>query len=201
MRRCHDARTWTPAWRDGCRLGFAASGMLDDALLLTPSRGLGGGIERYAATLEWAFAERGVRYQRIDLLRPGTRGHARILREALGCMRASSGSTRLVLMHRALLPVASALARRPEISGISVVCHGTDVWGHPSWPRRPIERYLMRREAARMVAVSCFTSGVLASDRLATILPPGLSKGWLETLLSASTCTSSGKHSGPLKSS
>ena len=35
--------------------------MTGRALLLTPSFGQGGGIERYAETLEWAFAAQGVR--------------------------------------------------------------------------------------------------------------------------------------------
>ena len=36
-------------------------------LVLTPSRGLGGGIERYVEALEWAFADQGVKYGRLDL--------------------------------------------------------------------------------------------------------------------------------------
>ena len=45
--------------------------MTDRVLLLSPSRGLGGGIERYVATLEWAFAAEGVECQRLDLSGPG----------------------------------------------------------------------------------------------------------------------------------
>ena len=45
--------------------------MSDRVLLLTPSRGLGGGIERYVETLEWAFAREGVDYSRVDLSNPG----------------------------------------------------------------------------------------------------------------------------------
>ena len=41
--------------------------MAGPVMLLTPSRGLGGGIERYVATLEWAFAAEGVEFSRVDL--------------------------------------------------------------------------------------------------------------------------------------
>ena len=41
------------------------TGMNENVLFLTPSRGLGGGIERYVETLEWAFDHRGVKRWRI----------------------------------------------------------------------------------------------------------------------------------------
>jgi hypothetical protein len=41
--------------------------MSEKVLFLTPSRGLGGGIERYVEALEWAFDHRGVKRWRIDL--------------------------------------------------------------------------------------------------------------------------------------
>ena len=48
-------------------------------LLLAPSRGLGGGIERYIETLEWAFADQKVTSERIDLNRSGVRAHLKML--------------------------------------------------------------------------------------------------------------------------
>ncbi len=165
----------------------ADSEMTDHALLLTPSHGLGGGIERYAATLELAFAEYGVDYQRIDLDQAGFRGHAQMLTKGSRYLRDSTGSTRIVLLHRTLLPVASLLARQPLISGITVVCHGTDIWGQERSLRRYIEKHLMRKGNVRIVAVSSFTSGVLGSNCMSTILSPGLSRSWFETLVSAST--------------
>jgi len=157
------------------------------ALLLTPSRGLGGGIERYVETLEWAFTTQGVEYQRIDLSRPGPAAHARILASANAQLRASRAPTRLVVAHRALLPVASLLARQRQVSGMSVMCYGADAWGARFRPRWHVEKQLMRRPGVRVVAISSFTAGVLARGRQATILAPGLSREWFHTLVEAST--------------
>jgi phosphatidylinositol alpha-1,6-mannosyltransferase len=164
------------------------------ALLLTPSRGLGGGIERYVATVQSAFAEHGVEHRRLDLSRPGPAGHAAMLAEAgtaLAALR-PGGQFRLVLAHRALLPVAAVLARRPEVSGISVICHGSDVWGRRADPRWLAERWLMRRPGVRVVAVSSFTAGALfpaarGDGTRATVLPPGLSRSWFGALAAAAT--------------
>ena len=66
-------------------------GMKDRVLLLSPSRGLGGGIERYLATLEWAFDAEGVESQRLDLSGPGARAHARLLARGRAVLRAGFG--------------------------------------------------------------------------------------------------------------
>ncbi len=106
-------------------LSRSAPDVTGRALLLTPSRGLGGGIERYVETLEWAFTAQGVEYHRIDLSGPGPAAHARMLARASAQLQARRAPTRLVVAHRALLPVASLLARECPVSGISVVCHGS----------------------------------------------------------------------------
>jgi len=156
------------------------------ALLLTPSRGRGGGIERYAETLQWAFAAQGVECRRIDLDGSGPAAHARLLAQARGQLRKGELSPRLVVAHRALLPVASLLARPGSGCGISLVCHGIDVWGAGSRTRRFGENYLMRRSGVRVVAASSFTAGVLSAGGVAaTVLPPGLSQGWFDTLAGA----------------
>jgi phosphatidyl-myo-inositol dimannoside synthase len=154
-------------------------------LLLTPSRGLGGGIERYAETLQWAFAVQGVTCPRVDLAGPGPRGHLRMLAEARALLRAGPGPVRLVVSHRSLLPAAALLAREPAVCGMSVLCHGTEVWVPRLRPRSSVERRLMRRPGVHAVAVSSFTAGTLAVDCPATVLPPGLSREWFETLASA----------------
>lgn len=159
--------------------------MTGRVLLLAPSSGLGGGIERYVETLEWAFAAQGVLYRRIDLCRPGAVAHAHALRESRGYLRTGDTAIRIVAAHRALLPVASLLAREPHVTGISVICHGSDVWGARLHPRWYLENHLMRRPGVRVVAVSSFTAGALASICRATVLPPGLSGGWFRELISA----------------
>jgi phosphatidylinositol alpha-1,6-mannosyltransferase len=159
--------------------------MRDRVLLLSPSRGQGGGIERYVETLEWALAAEGIDCQRLDLSSAGTRAHLRLLARGRALLRKESGPVRLVVAHRALLPVAALLARDPAVCGMSVVCHGTDMWG-PRWgPRRSLERRLMRRADVRVVAVSNFTSGAILRDCRATVLPPTLSREWFGTLAAA----------------
>jgi len=159
------------------------------ALLLAPSRGLGGGIERYVETLEWAFTARGVEYQRFDLCGPGPAAHVRMLARVRAQLRGTQAATRLVVAHRALLPVASLLTREQPVSGVSVVCHGTDVWAARPRPRWHVERHLMRRPGVRVVAVSSFTAGVLSPSIPATILVPGLSLAWFHTLVEEAAIT------------
>jgi phosphatidylinositol alpha-1,6-mannosyltransferase len=157
------------------------------ALLLTPSRGLGGGIERYAETLEWAFAEQCVECDRVSLRRPGAAAHVRLAAEARAKLVTGRQPARLVLTHRALLPAAWLLAGEPSVCGISVICHGGEVWGARSRPRSWIERRLMRRPGVRVVAASSFTAGALSGISPATILPPGLSGEWFRTLAGAAS--------------
>jgi phosphatidylinositol alpha-1,6-mannosyltransferase len=155
-------------------------------LLLSPSRGLGGGIERYVETLEWAFAAHGGSCQRIDLHQPGPVGQARMMTQGRRILEQTSVPTRLVVAHRALLPMAYLLARRSPTCGISVLCHGCDVWDAQFRPRRYVESRLMRRSIVRIVAVSSFTAGAISRLSPATILPPGLSGEWFQTLVEGS---------------
>jgi glycosyltransferase involved in cell wall biosynthesis len=159
--------------------------MTSRVLLLTPSRGLGGGIERYAETLEWAFAAAGVPCQRLDLGGTGPRAHARLLAVTRRALRMGPDLARLVVVHRALLPVAVLAAREPTACGVSAVCHGSEVWNARRRPRRAAERWLMRRPEVRMVAVSAFTAGALQRDCPATVLPPALSRHWFDALADA----------------
>jgi len=159
--------------------------MTGRVLLLSPSRGLGGGIERYVATLEWAFAAEGIGCQRLDLSGSGARAHVRLLIQGRTILRADSEPVRLVVAHRALLPVAALLARDSAICGVSVVCHGSEIWGSRWRPRRTLERRLMRSAGVRVVACSNFTAGALVGDCLATVLPPALSREWFDALAAA----------------
>jgi glycosyltransferase involved in cell wall biosynthesis len=159
--------------------------MTGRVLLLSPSRGLGGGIERYIATLEYAFAAEGVECQRLDLSGPGARAHARLLVRGRAVLRAGSEPARLVVAHRALLPVAALLARNSAICGMSLLCYGSEMWSSRRRPRRALELRLMRRIDVRAVAISNFTAGVLLRDCHATVLPPALSREWFDTLAAA----------------
>ena len=156
-------------------------------LLLSSSRGLGGGIERYVATLEWAFAAEGVACRRLDLSGPGARAHARLLARGRANLREASEPVRLVVAHRALLPVAALLARDPTVCGLSLLCYGAEMWGSRVRPRRELEHRLMRRADVRTVAISNFTAGALLRNCRGTILPPALSREWFDTLAAAAT--------------
>jgi phosphatidyl-myo-inositol dimannoside synthase len=157
------------------------------ALLLAPSGGQGGGIERYMQTIEWALAAEGVEYRRHDLAGAGPAAHARLFAETRAWLAANPQPVRLIVAHRALLPVAWLLVRRRPDCGVSLICHGIEVWGAGSRLRGMIESRLMRRPDVRVVAVSNFTAGVLADKRPAVVLPPGLSEHWYDTLLQATS--------------
>jgi glycosyltransferase involved in cell wall biosynthesis len=159
--------------------------MTGRAILLSPSRGPGGGIERYVETLEWAFAAEGIECQRLDLSGSGARAHARLLAQGRAILRVRSEPARLVVAHRALLPVAALLARHSAACGVSVLCHGSEIWDSRWRPRRYLERRLMRDAGVRVVAVSNFTAGALLRDCHATVLPPALSREWFATLAAA----------------
>jgi len=171
--------------RLAARAGQPGAGRADRVLLLAPSRGLGGGIERYVQTVQSAFDDAGVLSKRLDLGRPGPAGHRALLAQAAAALAASATPTRLVIAHRALLPVATLLGRVRKVSGISVICHGSDVWGGRWSPRRGFENWLMGRPSVRPVAVSSFTAGTLLHRGRAAILPPGLSRAWFSELVAA----------------
>jgi phosphatidyl-myo-inositol dimannoside synthase len=159
--------------------------MTGRVLLLSPSRGLGGGIERYVETLESAFATEGVECQRLDLSGSGARAHARLLAQGRATLRAAQEPVRLVAAHRALLPVTAMLARDFAACGVSLLCHGSEMWDSRWRPRRYLERRLMRSAGVRVVAVSTFTAGALIRDCRATVLSPALSREWFDTLAAA----------------
>jgi len=168
--------------------------MTGRVLLLSPSHGLGGGIERYVETVEWAFATEGIECQRLDLSGSGARAHARLLVRGRAILRADPTPARLVIAHRTLLPVAALLARDSVACGMSVVCHGREMWGSRWRPRRNLECRLMRGAGVRVVAVSNFTAGALMRDCRATVLQPALSQEWFDTLAAA---PASRQDSGP----
>jgi glycosyltransferase involved in cell wall biosynthesis len=78
------------------------------------------------------------------------------------------------------------LARDERVVGISVVCHGIDVWGSRRPARRGVEDFLMRRPVVRTVAVSNFTAGALSRNGPASVLSPSLSGDWFDALVDAS---------------
>jgi glycosyltransferase involved in cell wall biosynthesis len=159
----------------------------DNVLLLAPSAGLGGGIERYVATVEAAFARCDVPYRRLDLMdadrRHGVVTKVRFAREARRALRASSSPTRLVVALCNLLPVVRLVSDLPQYAGATVILHGRELWC--SGPVRG--HRMMRRPDVRVVAASNFSAGALAPTCRANVLHPGVSAAWYDTLVSAGT--------------
>ena len=137
-------------------------------------------------TVESALGGKGVRYRRLDLAQAGLRSHLRLWAQARKELRREDRPSRLILAHPALLPIGWLLCREGNVSGISVICHGSDVWGERSWMRARLERWLMRRPAVRLIAASSYTAGALARYGPAAVLPPGLSREWFGKLVAAS---------------
>lgn len=155
------------------------------ALLLAPSRGLGGGIERYVETVEAAFHLRGVRYRRIDLLDTAS-GHGlgariRFISRVRRAVRHSPEPVRVVVAHSNLLPVVRAVSGLRAFAGATVVVHGVEAWSG----RRIGRTSMMRRSDVRVVAVSDFTAGALVGVRGAAVLNPGVSPDWYHMLINS----------------
>ncbi len=152
-------------------------------VVIAPSIGHGGGIERYVETVVAALSENS-ECRRIDLLSPGQRSsplqHARLVHRIRSELRTHTGPVRLVVAHRNLLP-AALLALRSRSGGVSLICHGNEIWS----PSRGWTRWLMRRSDVRLVAVSSFSAGALLTISQATVLRPGLSRTWRDTLVRA----------------
>jgi glycosyltransferase involved in cell wall biosynthesis len=160
--------------------------MNPSVLLLAPSAGLGGGIERYVATVEAALQARSVAYQRINLVEPGGptgwRAKLRFVSRLRGAVRGSAGPVRLVLAHGFLAPVVRLVAWHRNVCGVTVILHGDhEIWGS----RRVRGGRTLRRDDVRVVAVSNFSAGALAHLCRASVLHPGVSPQWYDTLTTA----------------
>ncbi|WP_157490992.1 MULTISPECIES: glycosyltransferase family 4 protein [Protofrankia] len=155
---------------------------IGDVLLLAPSRGRGGGIERYLATLEQAVDRSGAQVHRVDLLSPGRRptlaAKAAFAARALVAARRYAPVRCLLVGHPGLLPVAVAVAALARPRRSFVVFHGTDIWG-TSLLRRT---YLTRLARARPLTVSSFSAGALLPLGVPVVLPPGIDPRWRQTL-------------------
>ncbi|SBW22330.1 group 1 glycosyl transferase [Candidatus Protofrankia californiensis] len=151
-------------------------------LLLAPSLGLGGGIERYLDTVERALDRWGAKVRRVDMLTPGRRptpdAKAVFASRALVAARRYAPVRCLLVGHPGLLPVAVPVAALARPRRSFVVFHGTDIWG-TSLLRRT---YLTRLARARPLTVSSFSAGALLPLGVPVVLPPGIDPRWRRTL-------------------
>lgn len=166
--------------------------MAPSILLLSPSRGLGGGIERYLSTVEAALHQRGVRLLRLDLLtdraRAGKRRKLDYIRQAHRAVATSSVPVRVVVAHRDLLPVVMLLRHLPSFSDAMVIQYGSEVWAG----RRSLGQRLVGRADIGVVTISNFTAGALINTTPAQVLVPGLTRQWFDTLCETEAALKSG---------
>lgn len=154
-----------------------------EMLVLSPSRGLGGGVERYVAALTDALTRGGTSWRRIDLhTRPedvGRRAKLRFAASAVREMATARNPLRVVVAHRDLVPILRVCRRWPRYAGAVIIIHGSEVWSS----RRARGRAVLRRPDSRVVAASTYTAGALiAADVQSTVLWPGLERSWFDTL-------------------
>ncbi|WP_230203067.1 glycosyltransferase family 4 protein [Parafrankia discariae] len=152
-------------------------------LLLAPSNGLGGGIERYLWTIEECLRGGGGDVHRLDMRRPGRDTfpvpRARFVIGALAAARGQWRPDVVVAGHPNLIPVAAAVARLTVARRAFVVCYGDDIWA-----MRRRDRALLHRDAALVpVAISSYGAGVLAATSQGPIIRPGLAPSWRAELL------------------
>lgn len=168
---------------DGVSTAPAKAGRV---LLLCPSSGLGGGVERYARGVQSALTGHGITIDRLDLRRPGEPAPSQLHKAAFVAsarrrMRRAAAPTRLVVAHPYMAPVVPAVARSPHFAGATVICHGVDVWSK----RRPRWRRILARDDVRVLAVSAFTAGALIQTANAVVAAPLLEQEWFDQLIAA----------------
>jgi glycosyltransferase involved in cell wall biosynthesis len=154
-------------------------------LLLAPSGGLGGGIERYLGAVEERLRAGGADVHRVDLLGPADTLSMRTrLRFAAAALRTAlragpfdtvfAGLPNLIPVAAAAVPVARA--RR----GL-VLFHGTDIWA-----MRRVDRVILTHHPVlRPMTVSSYSSGALARVGMAPVLRPSIATSWRAALLAA----------------
>jgi phosphatidyl-myo-inositol dimannoside synthase len=149
-------------------------------LLLLPSRGLGGGIERYTATLHSALVAAGEQPAAVTLTRaPAT--YARRTDKVLFAVRALRAAARerpeaVLAMHVGLLPVLCLLRLISPQARFVLFFYGSDIWGGVSgWERFAIRRW--RR--LELATISSYSAGAVSMlGKAPEVLRPALDTGW-----------------------
>ncbi|WP_241831228.1 glycosyltransferase family 4 protein [Parafrankia soli] len=152
-------------------------------VLLTPSRGLGGGIERYLDTIEDHLRAGGANIRRFDLLDSSrsltVRTQASYILRTLASIRRLGRVDSIVVGHVSLAPVACLAARLTRTRRVPVMFYGVDIWGGG----RALRRLIARDPLLYPVTISSYSAGGLVSVGLAQILQPGIPQVWRDILL------------------
>lgn len=162
--------------------------------LFQPSLGLGGGVERQCEALGSALQSQGVEVRAMAMLGPGDRptrvSKARfVLRVGVELWRRRRRPGPVIVGHPGLAPAIAIW--RLIVPGTKlnhfVLFHGEDIWNG-----KVLRRMWLRFLRARLVTVSSFSAGALASLGKATVLSPRLPDLWRDALLALPDRTTSG---------
>lgn len=169
-------------------------------LLLCPSTGLGGGVERYVRSVESALKAQGIGVERLNLRTaaqrpPSLRQKAAFLATVVVAMRRATVPTRVVIAHPYLLPAVPVAARTRNYAGTTVIFYGSDVWRQ----RVPRWRRILGRPDVRVLAISAFTAGALVQTVNAVVVPPFIDREWFDRLTRAASSTTSCVDRGPVR--
>lgn len=173
-----------------------------EVLLLAPSRGAGGGIERYIEAIVEALSDSGVIVNSVAIV-DGPDAEATLgakvrfmIQTIVTALRIRRMGRRcqIIIAHPSLAPLAPglrALARSPYRP--IIVLHGQEAW----LPGTML-RCITRVRQVEMMAVSDFTAGAAVSMGNARVLPPGLPRKWFLQLADVAE-TRVDRSSGPLR--
>ncbi len=152
-------------------------------LVLAPSLGLGGGIERYVHGVVLALRATGRPVHRLNL-RTGDGGLASKVHFLLALVRAElarPGAAPVFVMHPGLLPAAYLVtaARRRRLVA---VFYGSDIYR----ASRAVRWLTVRSRRVEPMSISAFSVALVSSwGRPCRLLPAALEPAWLTTLQEA----------------
>jgi len=154
-------------------------------LLLAPSGGLGGGIERYLGAVEERLRAGNAEVHRLDLCGPANplsfRARVRFTAAALRTALRSGPFDTVFAGLPNLIPVAAVAAPLARARCGLILFHGTDIWAM----RRVDRAILTYHPGLRPMTVSSYSSGALARVGMAPVLRPGIATSWRAALLAA----------------
>lgn len=154
-------------------------------LCVSPSTGLGGGIERLVDAAVEYLGSGGAAVERVDLLTHGVRPSLAVKVRFVGQLhraaRRQGQPFAVLVMHPALTWAAWWATRNRLRRHLVVVFFGVDAWGrHPFGLRQ-----VVRRPRARVVTISGYAAGALLRTAPAKVLAPGVGRHWYEQLVAA----------------
>ena len=157
-------------------------------LLLTPSDGLGGGIERYVHTLRMALVDSGEQVVSVALTTaaaPSLRWADKARFAARSVRAAARARPEVVMaMHPGLLPVLLVVRLVSPRARFVLFFYGTDIWGGiAAWERWVLKRW--RRLG--LATISNYSAGAVSMlGRDPDVLMPALDRVWQAQLMQAS---------------